>query len=244
MKQTKARIETAAMRIFAERGVTHVTVSELADEAGVARGTVYGNVASPDALFETIATELAAEMHARVVRSLEGVEDPAQRLANGVRQFVRRARDEPVWGRFITRFAMSSRSLQGMIGGPPGADVEHGLRSGRYTVAPEMATAVIAMVGGCTLSAMTLAIDGRQSWRAAGSEAAELLLRALGAPPQEAGAIARTRLPDLPRLDGDRRRPRRAAAGLLDNIEHECSKDFGSGAAGKAPARRRGRGRA
>ena len=120
MKSTKARIEDAAMRLFAERGVTHLTVSELSDQAGVARGTIYNNLSSPDTLFEAVATNLAFEMHERVVRSFEGVEDPAQRMANGIRHFVRRAQQEPIWGRFITRFAFNNRSLQGMFSGPPG----------------------------------------------------------------------------------------------------------------------------
>ena len=198
MKSTKARIEDAAMRLFAERGVTHLTVSELSDQAGVARGTIYNNLSSPDTLFEAVATNLAFEMHERVVRSFEGVEDPAQRMANGIRHFVRRAHQEPIWGRFITRFAFNNRSLQGMFSGPPGTDLESGVKSGRFKIEPDMSKAVLAMVGGCTLSAMILVLDGHQTWRVAGSEAAELLLRALGVPGREARKIARNELLELP----------------------------------------------
>ena len=40
------------MKLFAEQGVTQVTVSTLAAAAGVARGTVYSNVQDIDGLFE------------------------------------------------------------------------------------------------------------------------------------------------------------------------------------------------
>src|SRR5664279_4428240 len=89
----ETRIHDAALRIFAEKGVTQLTVSELAEEAGVARGTVYNNLGSTDALFEEVAAGLANEMHRRVVSSFAEIDDPAQRLANGIRFFVRRAHE-------------------------------------------------------------------------------------------------------------------------------------------------------
>ena len=200
MKSTQSRIQDAAMRIFAERGVTQLTVSELSDEAGVARGTIYNNLGSPDALFEDVATRLASEMHERVTLSFVGIEDPAQRLANGVRHFVRRAHDEPLWGRFITRFAFNNRSLQGMFSGPPGADLQQGFVSGRYKIEPAMARSALALIGGATLAAMALVLDGHSTWRDAGTETAELILRALGIPGREARKIASTNLPELPPL--------------------------------------------
>ena len=58
MTAAETRIHDAALRIFAEKGVTQLTVSELAEEAGVARGTVYNNLGSTDALFEEVAAGL------------------------------------------------------------------------------------------------------------------------------------------------------------------------------------------
>ncbi|OYW88111.1 MAG: TetR family transcriptional regulator, partial [Pseudomonadales bacterium 32-61-5] len=114
--------------------------------------------------------------------------------------FIRRAHDEPIWGRFITRFAFNTRLLQDMFRGPPGADLELGIASGRYSIEPAMADTVVSMVGGCAVSGMLLVLEGRKTWRDVGSEAAELMLRALGIPSQEARHIACLDLPDLPPL--------------------------------------------
>lgn len=193
----QARIHQAALRLFAEKGSTGVTMSELALAAGVARGTVHNNLDSPEALFSTVAAQLSSEMHQRVVASFKGIEDPAHRLANGIRFFVRRAHEEPHWGRFINRFAFSNESLQGMWAGPPTQDVLHGMSQRRYDFPQEQLPAVIAMIAGTTLSAIFLVLEGHRAWREAGSDAAELVLRALGVSAEEARTLSRAELPPL-----------------------------------------------
>ncbi len=172
-------------------------MSELAAAAGVARGTVHSHLDSPEALFNTVAAWLSDEMHQRVVASFKGVEDPALRLALGIRFFVRRAHEEPQWGRFISRFSFSNASLQGMWAGPPTQDVRQGLAQQRYDFPQAQLPSVIAMIVGTTLSAMFLVLEGHRAWREAGSDAAELMLRALGVQAEQARELSRTELPPL-----------------------------------------------
>jgi AcrR family transcriptional regulator len=180
--------------------VTQLTVSELAEEAGVARGTVYNKLGSTDALFEEVAAQLADEMHRRVVSSFAGIDDPAHRLANGIRLYVRRAHEEPVWGRFIARYAFSDNSLRAMWVGPPASDLRRGQEEKRYHIDPDQLQAALGMIAGSTLSAMLLVVEGHKTWRASGADAAELVLRALGVAPEEARTIANLELPPLPKL--------------------------------------------
>jgi AcrR family transcriptional regulator len=193
----QVRIQQTALRLFAEKGTSGVTMSELAAAAGVARGTVHNHLDSTEALFDTVAAELGAEMHRRVVASIQGVEDPAHRLATGIRFFVRRAHDEPHWGRFISRFSLSNASLQGMWAGPPTQDVLEGIAQRRYDFLEGQLDSVIAMIMGTTLSSMYLVLEGHHTWRGAGSDAAELVLRALGVEPDEARELSRSELPPL-----------------------------------------------
>jgi len=190
----------AAMRIFVRRGTTQANVSELAQAAGIARGTIYNNVANPDSIFEEVATALGNEMHARVVASFESQDDPAHRLACGMRFFVRRAHEEPHWGRFIVRFAFTTASLRAMLSGPPARDLRDGLQNGRYDFCAEQLPSVIAFVSATTLASMSLVLNGDKTWREAGSDAAEFMLRSIGIAPQEARALATTELRPLPEL--------------------------------------------
>lgn len=196
---SQARINQAAMRLFAEKGTAHVSISELAQAAGVARGTIYNNYPAPEALFEEVAARLAAEMHNRIAASAEGESDPVTRLANGIRFFVKQAHDEPQWGRFILRFAFYNKTLQDVWQGQPAKDLMSGLESGRYRFLPEQAPSVLGMIAGTALSAMFIVLQGYKTWREAGSDAAEYILRALGIDAEEARRIVNTELPPLSR---------------------------------------------
>jgi AcrR family transcriptional regulator len=195
---TRKRIYAAAMKLFAELGVTRVSISELAASAGMARGTIYSNVSNLDGLFGEVAAYLVREMAERVTRGFAGVDDPAQRMAIGIRQYIRRAHAEPDWGRFMSRFALSSASLQALWSTDPVANLRAGIESGRYQITRQQLPAVVAMIAGATLGAMLPVLEGHVTWREVGSDTAQLVLVALGIAREEAGALARSELPPLP----------------------------------------------
>ena len=192
------RIHEAAVRLFAEHGSDRVNVRDLAEAAGVARGTVYNNVSSVDTLFEEIAGQLAGEMHERIRLAFGSTEDPAQRLATGIRLFMRHAHDDPNWGRFMCRFGLTAAQLREVWYGQPMKDLVAGVETRRYTVEREQLTTATAMIAGSVFSACLLVQQGYRGWREAGCETAELVLRALGVDVQEARTLTRIELPDLP----------------------------------------------
>ena len=167
----------------------------------MARGTIYSNVNDLDGLFEEVAAQLVREMTERVVAGLRGIDDPAQRLAIGIRQYIRRAHAEPDWGRFMSRFGLSNASLQAVSSTDPIANLRAGIQSGRYRVTSEQLPAVIATISGATLAAMLPVLEGHGTWRDVGSDTAELVLVALGVTREEARALARSELAPLPSAD-------------------------------------------
>ncbi|MEC8886328.1 MAG: TetR/AcrR family transcriptional regulator [Pseudomonadota bacterium] len=194
-----SRVHKAALRLFAERGSTVITVSELAEAARVARGTIYNNGLSPDTLFEDIASQLSEEMNSRIIKSLAHEEDPAIRLANGIRMYIRRAHEEPDWGKFICKFAFSNKAMLGLWTGQdsPVPDVLQGLDFQRYNFRKEQLIAVMAMIAGGVLTSIFMVLEGHKTWREIGSEMAELVLIALGVDNKEAYDLDRQELPTL-----------------------------------------------
>lgn len=188
------------MQLFADQGVTKVTVSELAAAAGMARGTIYSNVPDIDSLFEEVAAELVRDMVERVMLGFGGIDDPARQLAIGVRLYIRRAHEEPLWGRFMTRFALSTASLQAVLTSDPAANLQRGVENARYRIRPEQLPAMIGMLTGSTLAAMLPVLEGFGTWREIGADTAELLLVVLGLEREEAQQLARMELPVLPVL--------------------------------------------
>jgi AcrR family transcriptional regulator len=86
---TKQKLFDAALRLVGERGAASVTVEEIAAEAGVAKGTVYYNFASKDALVDALlrhGVELLAG-RLRVAEREEGTEAAVSSLVDGVLGF-------------------------------------------------------------------------------------------------------------------------------------------------------------
>ncbi|OTG79675.1 TetR family transcriptional regulator [Acinetobacter sp. ANC 5054] len=199
ISSSKKRIHRAALVLFAEKGSTAVSVSELAEVAGVARGTIYNNGLNPDSLFEDIASQLTNEMNARVIKTLGAEEDSAKRISLGIRMYIRRAHEEPDWGRFLCRFAFSSQSLLGLWTGEqsPLSDILKGVTSKRYSITESQMFAVMNMIAGTVLSSIFSVLEGFKTWREIGSEVAELILSALGLEHEQATEIAYMELPTL-----------------------------------------------
>lgn len=71
---TKRSIAEAAVRVAARRGISGASMDEIAEEAGVAKGSLYYNFGSKDAVFEQVMRDgfdrLADEI--RIARELHG----------------------------------------------------------------------------------------------------------------------------------------------------------------------------
>ena len=191
------RIHAAALRLFAERDLTQISVSDLAAAAGVARSTIYNNIGRSGQLFDEVAAQLLHEMITRTEQAAYPEDDMAQRLASGIRFFLRRAYEEPLWGRFINRFALSSSSLYALFASVPTRNLEEGVASGRYRLTMEQIPSAVAMIAGSVVANIQLILEGHQTWRALGCHTAELLLTAFGVPSDEAKALANRPLPQI-----------------------------------------------
>jgi AcrR family transcriptional regulator len=194
---TDQRISDAAIRLFVEKGTTQLTISELAQAANVARGTLYRNIGSVGDLFDRVVADLSTDLHQRVAASFAGIDDPAARLATGVRLWVRYAHENPTIGRFAVRFGLSEESLRAVMTGPPMRDINDGVAAGRYHLSPVSVDSIASLALGATVSAMWMVLEGHQTWREAGSSTAELLLRAMGIEQNEAREISMAELPAL-----------------------------------------------
>ncbi|MEV0680648.1 TetR/AcrR family transcriptional regulator [Actinosynnema sp. NPDC050436] len=86
---TKQKLFDAALKLVGERGAASVTVDEIAAEAGVAKGTVYYNFASKDALVDALlrhGVELLAS-RLRVAEDETETERAMESLVDGVLGF-------------------------------------------------------------------------------------------------------------------------------------------------------------
>ncbi|MFT3723256.1 MAG: helix-turn-helix domain-containing protein [Hyphomonadaceae bacterium] len=214
----RGRIFGAAMRLFAERGGDALTVSELAEAAGIARGTIYNNIRKPENLFGEVANALASEMIQRTEAAMEDLQDPAARIATGLRLFVRRAHEEMDWGRFLVRFGLAHSALQNLMAGPPARDIANAIKLSRFKADAASVPAMVTLLNGATMASMHAVIEGEQTWREAGSVTAELFLCAGGMARREARSLSRSELPTLP--EAPQKKPTRSTAGRPSRERH------------------------
>ncbi|MEE4541598.1 TetR/AcrR family transcriptional regulator [Streptomyces sp. V4-01] len=71
---TRQRLYEAAVTLIAEQGFSATTVDEIAERAGVAKGTVYYNFASKNDLFEELLRHGVGLLTASLRQAAEGVE--------------------------------------------------------------------------------------------------------------------------------------------------------------------------
>ncbi|TCK04303.1 TetR/AcrR family transcriptional regulator [Marinobacterium mangrovicola] len=200
MNSACLRIHHAAMKIFAEMGGTSLTVSDVAREAGLSRGTVYNNLQYPESMFDSVCEMIGKELDESFGQVTADMKDPAEKISAAIRLSLRRTHEEPDWGRFLARYAIIDPKIGAFWGRMPAAELRRGVESGRFSFEMKQLASVAATVGGSTLGAMSLVLDGHRTWRQAGSETAEIVLRGIGIDPAEAKQIAEKELAPLPRL--------------------------------------------
>lgn len=192
------RLFNAALHLFAQKGTTEITVRELADTAGVARGTVYNNVTDIDTLFAQVATSVALEMNQRILSSFRNINDPSVKLASAIRFYIKRAHEDPDWGLFVCRFGFTSVELRRLGAGLPMQLLLDGMKRGQYDLRSDQLPTLITTLSSAVLGAIYLVREGIRTWRDAGSDCAEIILRALGISAEQAREIATDKLGDFP----------------------------------------------
>jgi len=79
-EEKRNRILQAAISVFAKKGFFHAKISEIANEAGVADGTIYLYFQNKDHLLISIFEEKMEEIITRVRRAITPIESNAEKL--------------------------------------------------------------------------------------------------------------------------------------------------------------------
>lgn len=85
VKQRRRQIVLAAIKLFSLNGFHKTTLKELAEEAGLSYGNIYDYVGSKEDIFFLIHDFLASSAMEILNRSIEGIQDPIQKLRRMVR---------------------------------------------------------------------------------------------------------------------------------------------------------------
>lgn len=191
----QARLVECALAVFAEKGVGASVIQDVIATAEVSQGTFYNYFRTNDELLAAVVQELSNELLEGIEGAVSRHEDPAARIAHGVRLYLYRARDFPLFARFVVSAAFHLASPNNLIYEYLPPHLEAGFASGRFVRIP--VEVALDLVSGFALAAIVRLTTGE-----VGGDYPEqvvlTLLRALGFDEQKARNVAFAPLEPLP----------------------------------------------
>jgi len=171
--RTRGRILAAAVQVVAEKGVAEVVIDDFIKAAGIARGTFYNYFKSTDEVLQAAAQSLEDDLMISIEHELAVLDDPLDRLATGVRLWMRKARTDLAWCAFVARYRHHGELVESTVT----SDLREGKKLGKFAF-PSIAAARDLLVG-TIREAMSRMSDGPVG---AGypDEIAAVVLRGLG----------------------------------------------------------------
>jgi AcrR family transcriptional regulator len=125
-ERTRARILESALAVFAEKGPDAPRIDDFIHAAGIARGTFYNYYRSTDELLEATSHVLEDALIESISIELNRLEDPLDRLATGIRLWLRKAQEDAVWCRFTVRVRRRASRVEQELGN----DLRNAMRTG------------------------------------------------------------------------------------------------------------------
>jgi AcrR family transcriptional regulator len=224
---TRRALIDAAVRLIAEGRGDRASIQEITEEADIGFGSFYNHFENKEQLFQ-VASEEVLEGWAKMVDEVTaGIDDPAERLAVGLRASGRLGWARPDIAASLTGAGLGALNQASGLAPRALADIRAGQAAGRFAF-PDAETALSAVAGGLLgLWGAHQRHPGRID-QAAVDGLAEALLRLLGLPAPEAARLVALPLP--PTGPWRRRKVQRAASRSRDGNTRELNGSFSEGA--------------
>jgi AcrR family transcriptional regulator len=205
--RTRANILSTAFALFDERGVDQVTVEDVRESAGLARGSFYNYFLTYEHMLKELAAQIGRQINVEQSERFEDVANMAERIWCNVRYSILRTASDRACSEILIRVT----PLVGAVNDHMRKHAERTVRLAVKRKAIDVPSAGVALDLGYGLvavmirRALNLGVDLKEI------EAAGLmLLRGFGVAEIEARRISRLPLPVLPEL--------RLRAAVIDNF--------------------------
>jgi AcrR family transcriptional regulator len=189
----RLRLLGTAVRIGAEKGPAALTIDDIVVGAEVARGSFYKYFPSIDALLREVATQIANELIRAAEPVVQNFQDPAERVACGIRLVSRASIAHPAVAAFLVRLGWPDVRRPDILLDFVRRDLAAGIRQRRFVRMP--VTVALNITTGAVLGA-ALCMVRDDCERDFPEQTAGAVLRALGLPPEESKRISTLRLAD------------------------------------------------
>lgn len=190
----RMRLVESAMLVFARRGAEGGVIDEVISTAGVSRGSFYNHFRTNEELLASVAEEVGNQMLAIVDPIVRGLDDPAERVAAGVRLVLEVATQHPQLAAFLARVGPPALDAQSLATEYLPRDIAQGMASGRF--AERDPRVGFDLITGPMLAAF-YTVASSQMPPGYPEALAEAILLSLGLPKAAARRLARLPLPEI-----------------------------------------------
>jgi AcrR family transcriptional regulator len=216
-EKMRLRLLATALCIGAKKGPAFLSIDDIVVGADVSRGSFYKYFDSIDALMRNVATQIANELIGMAEPIVQEMDDPAQRVASGIRLVSRIALLQPVVASFLVKLGLPNVHRPDVLLAFVKRDLKNGIDRGCFTEMP--LTLALNIVSGSVLGAAQCLLEPDVE-RNFAELSAETALRALGVPPDRARHLS-----TLPLKDLDLSTSSLFAGSLLDYVDRSQDAD-------------------
>lgn len=114
-KRMRHKLLSAAMSVFAEKGLDTPSIDDFITAAGVARGTFYNYFSTTQELLDAVTSELSDSILASIDEVVLTLDDPLERLATGSLLYLHFGVEIPSWGAFVMRTGFRTSSIGKLV---------------------------------------------------------------------------------------------------------------------------------
>jgi TetR/AcrR family transcriptional regulator, ethionamide resistance regulator len=191
-ERMRLRLLSTAVRLGAEKGPAAITIDDVVVGAEVSRGSFYKYFPSTDALLREVATQITNELIRMAEPVVVGFDDPAERVAGGIRLVSRTAVAHPEVAAFLVKLGWPDVRGHDVLLDFVRRDLSAGIRQRRFVRMP--ITLALNIVAGAVLGATQCMLHD-DCERDFAEQTAAAALRSLGIEPDEAKRLSTRRLP-------------------------------------------------
>ena len=193
--RTRSKILSAAFEHFDKHGVDRVTVEDVRERAGLARGSFYNYFLTYEEMLKALAADIARQINIEQSAKFETLPNMAERIWSHLRYAILRAASD----RSCTEILVRITPLVGPLNEEMRMHAERTVRNSVKSKAIDVPSAGVALDLGFGLAIMMWQRALKSRIEPKELEAAGLMLmRAYGIPEVEARRISRLPLPKLP----------------------------------------------
>lgn len=192
--RTRQALLDAAMDIYAQDGISSLTLNDLAAKANVSNGTIYNYFKTREEVLEAVSIELA-NIFGEYIKSIsQHISSGSHRTVIGIRLFIRRALFELNWAKALLHVIHFDKGIRSTLANAVRNDLNDGLEEGIFDYSNE--EVALTLLISSTFGVLITVVENRYV-EGDDIKLVEMILKALGTDPKIVPQIARLEIPPL-----------------------------------------------